>query len=308
MSTTNTHSHTELKKKGRVALAEIQFNPQVTHNNDDDVKIKLRRDSSSSSKKRNVSSVLGDNDNDNVSVSKKLKIYRDDEDTDLADNEKTLVEDIGKEVVTDTWRNLDLLEKNDVSMVAEYSNDIFTYLYNQENIYQPTHNYLQDPESPFYIRPSMRAILVDWLVEVHEKFSLVPETLLLGINIMDRFLSFNKATVSKLQLLAVTSLFIAAKFEEVNLPTVTTYSYITDGAASIDDIKSAELFILKSLKFQISWPNPLNFLRRISKVDGYKFETRNMGKFLLEYIMSCPRFVSLKPVSYTHLDVYKRQA
>ena len=115
----------------------------------------------------------------------------------------------------------------------------------------------------------MRTILVDWLVEVHEKFQCYAETLFLSINLMDRFLAKNKVTMNKLQLLAVTSLFIAAKFEEVNLPRLAEYAYITDGAASKNDIKNAEMFMLTSLEFNIGWPNPLNFLRRISKADDY---------------------------------------
>ncbi|EDO14841.1 hypothetical protein Kpol_359p1 [Vanderwaltozyma polyspora DSM 70294] len=141
----------------------------------------------------------------------------------------------------------------------------------------------------------MRAILVSWLLEGHEKFQCYPETLYLAINLMDRFLSKNKVTLSKLQLLAVTSLFIASKFEEVNLPKLSDYAYITDGAASAQDIKSAEMYMLTSLQFNIGWPNPMNFLRRISKADNYDFETRNIAKILLEYAICCHRFVNVKP-------------
>jgi hypothetical protein len=62
---------------------------------------------------------------------------------------------------------------------------------------------------------TMRAILVDWLVEVHMKFRLVPETLYLCINILDRYLSIVDVERSKLQLVGVTALFIACKYEEI---------------------------------------------------------------------------------------------
>lgn len=39
------------------------------------------------------------------------------------------------------------------------------------------------------INPSMREILSDWLIEVHLKFKLLPETLYLTMNLIDRFLS-----------------------------------------------------------------------------------------------------------------------
>ncbi|CAD6651935.1 HLJ1_G0025290.mRNA.1.CDS.1 [Saccharomyces cerevisiae] len=112
------------------------------------------------------------------------------------------------------WQDLDYVEKDDTAMVAEYSAEIFAFLYRRELETLPSHNYLLDKTSKYYLRPSMRTILVDWLVEVHEKFQCYPETLFLSINLMDRFLAKNKVTMNKLQLLAVTSLFIAAKFEE----------------------------------------------------------------------------------------------
>ena len=202
------------------------------------------------------------------------------------------------------WQDLDYVEKDDTAMVAEYSAEIFAFLYRRELETLPSHNYLLDKTSKYYLRPSMRAILVDWLVEVHEKFQCYPETLFLSINLMDRFLAKNKVTMNKLQLLAVTSLFIAAKFEEVNLPKLAEYAYITDGAASKNDIKNAEMFMLTSLEFNIGWPNPLNFLRRISKADDYDPVNRNIGKFILEYAYCCHQFIHLPPSTISAMAMY----
>ncbi|CAI4821850.1 BPK_collapsed_G0056380.mRNA.1.CDS.1 [Saccharomyces cerevisiae] len=202
------------------------------------------------------------------------------------------------------WQDLDYVEKDDTAMVAEYSAEIFAFLYRRELETLPSHNYLLDKTSKYYLRPSMRTILVDWLVEVHEKFQCYPETLFLSINLMDRFLAKNKVTMNKLQLLAVTSLFIAAKFEEVNLPKLAEYAYITDGAASKNDIKNAEMFMLTSLEFNIGWPNPLNFLRRISKADDYDPVNRNIGKFILEYAYCCHQFIHLPPSTVSAMAMY----
>lgn len=199
-----------------------------------------------------------------------------------------------KKSKTQDWNDLDISEKNDTCMVVEYTNDIFDYLYKRELETMPTFNYTLDKTSKFYLRPQMRSILVDWLVEVHEKFNCYTETLYLAINLMDRFLSKNKVTLKKLQLLAVTSLFIAAKFEEINVPKLAEYAYITDGAATKQDIKDAEMFMLSSLGFNIAWPNPINFLRRISKVDNYDYQTRNFAKFLLEYSLCSTLFIGVK--------------
>ncbi|CCE93147.1 cyclin family protein TDEL_0F03360 [Torulaspora delbrueckii] len=265
---------TPVATKSRRALTEVSVNNQISTFPDLD---RVRRDNS---------------DLTFVPL-RKRQIYRDQENIEEEEQRpKRLKSDDSEECA---WRDLDTDEKSDICMVVEYTNEIFSHLYKREKDTTPTHNYLVDTQSAYYLRPSMRAILIDWLVEVHEKFQCYPETLFLTINLMDRFLSKNKVTLSKLQLLAVTSLFIAAKFEEVNLPKLSDYAYITDGAASKNDIKNAEMFMLTSLEFNIGWPNPMNFLRRISKADRYDFQTRSIAKFLLEFIMCCHKFVDIKP-------------
>lgn len=202
------------------------------------------------------------------------------------------------------WRDLDDDEKDDICMVVDYTDDIFSHLYAREKETTPTYNYLSATDSPQHLRPSMRAILVDWLVEVHQKFQLFPETLYLAINLMDRFMSLKKVSMSKLQLLAVSSLFIAAKFEEVNLPKLSNYAYITDGACTKQAIKEAEMYILTTIQFNVGWPNPMNFLRRISKADDYDHRTRTAAKFFLEYAVSCPKFIEVVPSQLSAMAMY----
>lgn len=189
---------------------------------------------------------------------------------------------------------LDIKHK-DLLMVSEYNDDILKYLFRREKQIGSTDNYMKDPASPYNFGSSMRAILIDWLIEVHERFHYVQETLLLAIAIMDKFLSQNLVTMSRLQLLAVTSLFIAAKFEEIKLPKLSNYSYITDGAASAKDIKKAEAYILKSLRFDISIPNPLNFLTKYSESTKPSTRTVQMSKYILEHLYCSPHFIHLKP-------------
>ena len=76
----------------------------------------------------------------------------------------------------------------------------------------------------------MRKILFDWLVDVHLKFKLTPETLYLTFNIIDRFLSKQNVPRKKLQLVGVTSMFIASKYEEIYAPEVKDFAYVTDKA------------------------------------------------------------------------------
>ncbi|KAL6017805.1 G2/mitotic-specific cyclin [Candidozyma auris] len=141
----------------------------------------------------------------------------------------------------------------------------------------------------------MRSILVDWLVEMHQKFRLLPETLFLAINIMDRFMSVESVQIDKLQLLATGSLFIAAKYEEVFSPSVKNYAYFTDESYTEDQILQAEKYILTILNFDLNYPNPMNFLRRISKADDYDVQSRTLGKYLLEISIIDYKFIGMLP-------------
>jgi len=78
----------------------------------------------------------------------------------------------------------------------------------------------------------MRSILIDWLVDVHLKFKLLPETLFITVNIIDRFLEKQRVSKSRLQLVGVTALFVASKYEEIYPPELKDFVYITDRAYS----------------------------------------------------------------------------
>lgn len=131
----------------------------------------------------------------------------------------------------------------------------------------------------------MRGILTDWLVQVHVRFRLLPETLFLCVNIIDRFLSARVVSLAKLQLVGITCLFIAAKFEEIVSPGVGHFLSVADSSYSEHEILQAERYVLKTLDWNLSYPNPVHFLRRVSKADDYNVAVRTIGKYLLE--ISC---------------------
>ena len=104
------------------------------------------------------------------------------------------------------------------------------------------------------INARMRAILIDWLVEVHMKFRLVPETLYLCVSIIDRYCSKVDVLRSKLQLIGVTALLVACKHEEIYPPEVRDCVYITDRAYNRQEVLDMEQDILKVLDWRISVP------------------------------------------------------
>lgn len=100
----------------------------------------------------------------------------------------------------------------------------------------------------------MRAILLDWLIEVCEVYKLHRETYYLAVDYLDRYISNVDDTVQKnhLQLIGVSCLFIAAKVEEIYPPKISEFAYITDGACSEEDILRQELAILATLQWNVS--------------------------------------------------------
>ncbi|XP_010537949.1 PREDICTED: cyclin-A2-4-like isoform X2 [Tarenaya hassleriana] len=78
------------------------------------------------------------------------------------------------------------------------------------------------------ITQTMRGILVDWLVEVSEEYTLVPDTLYLTVYLIDWFLHGNYLKRQRLQLLGITCMLIASKYEEVCAPRIEEFCFITD--------------------------------------------------------------------------------
>lgn len=70
---------------------------------------------------------------------------------------------------------------------------------------------------------------------------------------------------TKLQLVGVASMWIAAKYEEMYAPEVADFAYITDHAYTKAEIRSMECAILRTLDFSFGHPLPIHFLRRFSK-------------------------------------------
>lgn len=145
------------------------------------------------------------------------------------------------------------------------------------------------------IQWSMRSVLMDWLVQVHVRFSLLPETLFLCVNYIDRFLSCKIVSLGKLQLVGATAIFVAAKYEEINCPSVQEIEYMVDHGYTADEILKAERFMLNMLQFELGWPGPMSFLRRISKADDYDLETRTLSKYFVEVTIMDERFVGSPP-------------
>ncbi|KAJ3031328.1 UNVERIFIED_CONTAM: hypothetical protein HDU68_005070 [Siphonaria sp. JEL0065] len=147
----------------------------------------------------------------------------------------------------------------DPLLVSEYSEEIFAYMRQMELKTIPNAKYMASQPG---ITWDMRKMLVDWLLTLHQKLRLLPETLFLTINLMDRFMSLKTVSVEKFQLVGVTAMFIACKYEEVMVPSVQVMVHMVEGGYSCDEILKAERFMLGLLKFGIGYNGPCSFLKR----------------------------------------------
>ncbi|KIW06862.1 uncharacterized protein PV09_02538 [Verruconis gallopava] len=195
-------------------------------------------------------------------------------------------------VLPEGVQDLDDEDAGDPLMVSEYVHEIFDYLREIEPETMANKDYMDSQPD---LEWKMRGILVDWLLEVHTRFRLLPETLFLAVNIIDRFLSTKIVQLDRLQLVGVTAMFIASKYEEVLSPHVQNFRHVADDGFTEEEILSAERFVLQALNYDLRYPNPMNFLRRISKADNYDVQTRTVGKYLLEISCLDHRFLEFPP-------------
>ncbi|XP_039650494.1 G1/S-specific cyclin-E1 isoform X1 [Perca fluviatilis] len=124
-----------------------------------------------------------------------------------------------------------------------------------------------------HLQPKMRAILLDWLMEVSEVYKLHRESYHLAQDYFDRFMATQRNVFkSTLQLIGITCLFIAAKVEEMYPPKVHQFAYVTDEACTEDEILSMEIIIMKELKWSLSPQTPISWLNVYMQV-AYLKET-----------------------------------
>ncbi|KAL0837936.1 hypothetical protein Bca101_089826 [Brassica carinata] len=174
--------------------------------------------------------------------------------------------------------DIDSADKDNDLAAVEYVEDMYSFYKEVENESKPQ-MYMQTQTE---INEKMRSILVDWLVDVHVKFDLSPETLYLTINIIDRFLSLKPVPRRELQLVGVSALLIASKYEEIWPPQVNDLMYVTDNSYQSKQILVMEKTILGNLEWYLTVPTQYVFLARFIKAAVPDPEMENMVHFLAE--------------------------
>ena len=132
-----------------------------------------------------------------------------------------------------------------------YFDEISTYLFSMEKKFRCDPNYMSRQND---ISHPMRSVLAHWLVEIVDEYKLQRRTLFLSVAIMDLFLSKMSVVRNKLQLLGVTCLFVASKFEEIYPPEANDFAYLTEDTYTVAQIIKLERMVLKVLDFQLGFP------------------------------------------------------
>jgi cyclin B len=163
--------------------------------------------------------------------------------------------------------------------VDEYFDDICEELSKYEEKYLVDPNYMTNQRD---INARMRAILIDWLIDVHLKYKLVPQTMYIAVNLIDRYLEKNDTNRKKLQLVGVTAMFIACKYEEIYPPDLKDFVYITDGAYVKSDVLSMENKMLESLNFDVTFPTQWTLFETYKRKLDLDEKTFKLAWFLME--------------------------
>lgn len=132
------------------------------------------------------------------------------------------------------------------------------------------------------INSKMRSILVDWLISVHSQLRLKRSTLFLCVNIIDRYISGKKILRSKFQLLGITALFIASKYEEIMYPHVSYFVDFTAKTFSKEEILEMESDILSEINFELNLPFANYFFEILCILFKFNIQEKRQGYFLLE--------------------------
>ena len=178
--------------------------------------------------------------------------------------------------------NSNLIQKNNAQIPYEYFNEFLeTYCREEKTLeFKIKPNFMKNQQD---INCRMRAIIVNWIIEVHDRFKLLPDTLFLSIIIFDRYMSIiNNIDKNRLQLIGVTSLLIACKYEEIFSPEVRDFICILDREYEREDLMEEENNILKILKFEVTYPSSLRYYEILRIKFGIEERYYKYGNYLLE--------------------------
>ena len=164
---------------------------------------------------------------------------------------------------------------------GDYINELYSNLLDEEKNLntKPKYGYMKSQTD---INEKMRAILVDWIIEIHDKFHLKSITLYQTIWLIDTYLSLKYIKREDFQLLGLGCLYIACKFREIYYPQLKDCVEATDSAYTKEDILRIEKDILKTINYNLLPPCQEDFYNIIAKSFGFNEKQYYLGKYFME--------------------------
>ena len=274
------------KKKGRESYYENKENKNFNY----DLRMNFSsRDSQIYKIKPNESKDKDKNKEKNIDNEKEKEKEKE---TIIVNKYQKKIKKIKKEKIK--YFDISKIEDN-VQIPKEYMNKIYYNLLKEEDegiVPKPKYNYMKEQKE---INEQMRSILIDWIIDVHYKFGFTDETLFMTVLIIDRYLTVKQITRAKLQLLGITAMMIACKHEEIDLPKVDDFTYITDNAYVKDEVLKMENDVLKELNFNLLYPSQIKFFEYLSIHFGFDKKKHMMGKYLMESFLIDIKCIKYKP-------------
>ena len=171
-------------------------------------------------------------------------------------------------------------KESSLQCVPQYVDQILRHtLAREEGNARPSFDYMAAQRD---INPRMRAILVDWLVDVTLKFRTRPHTLFMCVALVDRYLSGHDVPRARLQLVGVAALMIVGKYEEIYPPLLKDYVAVCDNAYTKQEILAMEGEMLLSFDFDLSRTSSFAFLELFTQKVPLDERSFAFCRYLLE--------------------------
>ncbi|KAL6543448.1 G2/mitotic-specific cyclin-1 [Orobanche hederae] len=227
------------------------------------------------------------------------------EQSDFEMTEKSQTKEVEMEDIFDDVFDIDFCDAKDPLFVVDYVGDMYAYYKKMETSGCVSPGYMAEQ---FDINERMRAILIDWIIEVHHKFELRDETLFLAVNLIDRFLAKHSVVRKKLQLVGLVAMLLACKYEEVSVPVVDDLVFISDKAYTRKEVLEMESLMLNTLQFNMSVPTPYVFMRRFLKAAQSDKKLELLSFFLIELCLVEYEMLKYPPSLLAAAAIYTAQS
>jgi hypothetical protein len=143
----------------------------------------------------------------------------------------------------------------------------------------------------------MRPYLIDFIVEAHAAFSLLPETLFLTVNLLDRYCSKRVVYKQHYQLVGCAALLIASKYgdKKERVPQISELNNMCCGLYDPGMFTQMEMHVLNTLEWTIGHPTVDFFTQLMAAEERDELEVEHMATYLSEIALYHRDFVSTKP-------------